>query len=396
MNNIAAPTTTAPAPTRAEHQARMAAYAAAGEARARAIGNKGPVRFDADGRLHPDIVAAYWRHGFYIFEGIVSPAELAELRQDAADMLERAPVRPGATVDAQGRPALGRDWARDPYTFIRPLSDPWGGTGEFNGRHPSKMTEALADASAPEHVVFLMWGMCMGMPSGLRVYGHPDLLAIAEAINGPDFVPYNDATFVKQPGVGGSVAWHQDGTTHWGKPDWDEGSHGFNFQVQLYPTTAANCLWVVPGSHKLGKIDIKRKIAENGGDERLPDAVPLICGPGDVTIVNRQMLHGSFANSSPDIRISLTFGFHRRRSVLGQTANMVMPGEAARVIVYDEKRVFERSAVIQVAIDARAQKHPGERRYRYQPFAGREDEFRCTEANWNRWIKDYTTRDLNI
>lgn len=396
MNDIAAPTTTAPAPTRAEHQARMAAYAAAGEARARAIGNKGPVRFDADGRLHPDIVTAYWRHGFYIFEGIVSPAELAELRQDAADMLERAPVGPGAAVDAQGRPALGRDWARDPYTFIRPLSDPWGGTDEFNGRHPSKMTEARADASAPEHVVFLMWGMCMGMPSGLRVYGHPDLLAIAEAINGPDFVPYNDATFVKQPGVGGAVAWHQDGTTHWGKPDWDEGSHGFNFQVQLYPTTAANCLWVVPGSHKLGKVDIKRKIAENGGDERLPDAVPLICGPGDVTIVNRQMLHGSFANSSPDIRISLTFGFHRRRSVLGQTANMVMPGEAARVMVYDETRVFERSAVIQVAIDARAQKHPGERRYRYQPFAGREHEFRCTEANWNRWIKDYTTRDLNI
>jgi ectoine hydroxylase-related dioxygenase (phytanoyl-CoA dioxygenase family) len=258
------------------------------------------------------------------------------------------------------------------------------------------MAEARADADAPEHVVFLMWGMCMGMPSGLRVYGHPDLLTIAEAINGPDFVPYNDATFVKQPGVGGSVAWHQDGTTHWGEPDWDEGSHGFNFQVQLYPTTAANCLWVVPGIHKLGRVDIKRKIAENGGDERLPDAVPLICGAGDVTIVNRQMLHGSFANSSPDIRISVTIGFHRRRSVLGQTSTMVMPGDAAGEAVYDEKRIFERSAVIQVAIDARAQKYPDERCYRYQPFAGREDEFRCTEANWARWIKDYTTRDLNI
>jgi Phytanoyl-CoA dioxygenase (PhyH) len=396
MNDVASPTTTTPALTRAEHQSRMAAYGAAGEARARTLGNKGPIRLDPEGRLHPDIVAAYWRHGFYIFEGLVSPAEVAELRQDAADMLERAPVRPGAMVDAQGRPALGRDWARDPYSFIRPLSDPWGGTDLLNGRHPSKMSEARADADAPEHVVFLMWGMCMAMPSGLRVYGHPDLLTIAEAINGPDFVPYNDAIFVKQPGVGGSVAWHQDGVTHWGKPDWDEGSHGFNFQVQLYPTTAANCLWVVPGSHKLGRVDIKRRIAENGGDERLPDAVPLICGPGDVTIVNRQMLHGSFANSSPDIRISLTFGFHRRRAVLGQTATMVMPGDAARVSVYDEKRVFERSAVIQIAIDARAGKHPGERRYRYQPFVGREDEFRSTEANWSRWIKDYTTRDLNI
>mgnify|MGYP001577361545 CR=1 FL=1 len=56
MNDVTAQTATAPAPTRAEHQARMATYAAAGEARAEAIGNKGPIRFDDDGQLHPDIV----------------------------------------------------------------------------------------------------------------------------------------------------------------------------------------------------------------------------------------------------------------------------------------------------------------------------------------------------
>jgi len=32
------------------------------------------------------------------------------------------------------------------------------------------------------------------------------------------------------------------------------------------------------------------------------------------------MVHGSFANSSPDLRISLTFDFHRHKSVLGQKA----------------------------------------------------------------------------
>ena len=30
------------------------------------------------------------------------------------------------------------------------------------------------------------------------IYGHPDLLMIAEPINGEDFVPYNDAIFVEQ------------------------------------------------------------------------------------------------------------------------------------------------------------------------------------------------------
>jgi len=383
----------ATAPSRAEHQARMADYLKAGEARARAIGNKGPVRFGPDGKLHEDIVEAYWRHGFYIFEGVVGAQEIEELRADAMTMLERAPATPGGKVDGKGRPAMGRDWAREPYTFIKPLSDPWGATDKLNGRHPTKMAEAKADGDAPEHVVFLMYGMCMGMPAGLRVYGHPHLLAIAESINGTDFVPYNDAIFVKQPGVGGSVSWHQDGVTHWNAPDWDQGSHGFNFQVQLYPTTAANCLWVIPGSHKLGRIDIKKMVADNGGDDRLPDAVPLICKAGDVTMVNRQMLHGSFANSSPDIRISLTFGFHRRRSVLGAKAGLSM---TTQNLVYDETRIFERAAVIPVAIDARRKHFPSEKPFRYQPFAGREDEFRHTPEVMGRWIKDYNTKDLAI
>ena len=38
--------------------------------------------------------------------------------------------------------------------------------------------------------------------------------------------------------------------THWDNPEWNEGIHGFNYQVQIYPTTAGNALWVMPGTHK--------------------------------------------------------------------------------------------------------------------------------------------------
>ena len=389
MNHVSTPETE---PTRAEHAARIAAYLSAGEKRARGLANRGPMRFGPDGGLHPDILAAYWKHGFYVFEGVIGEAELGELRADADMMIERAPVRPGADLDLRGRPALGRDYAREPYTLVKPLSDPWGGTGKLNGRHPHRMTQPTPDADAPDYAVFLMYGMCQAMPAALRVYGHPCLLAVAEAINGPDFVPYNDAVFVKQAGVGGSVAWHQDGVTHWDSPDWDEGSHGFNFQVQLYPTTPANCLWVVPGTHKSGRIDIRRRVAENGGDEKLPDAVPLICGAGDVTAVNRQMLHGSFANTSPDKRISITMGFHRRRSVLGQKGKLSMGADQ----VYDERRIFERSAVIQVAIDARRQRFPEEAPFRYRPFKGLEERFRYNAETFERVIRDYNTKDLAI
>ncbi len=381
------------APTRAQHAAGMAAYQEEGLRIAAEIGNRGPIRLIDGGRLHPDILEAYWRHGFYVFEGLIDGDEVAELRRDASEMLERAPVGPDADVDAQGRPALGLDYARPPYLFTKPLADPWGGTELLSGRHPTQMTQPLPEQDAPADVVFLMSSMCQAMPSGLRLYGHPLLLEIAAAINGDDFVPFNDAIFVKQPGLGGSVAWHQDGVTHWSSPDWDEGIHGFNFQVQLYPTTPASCLWVVPGTHKLGKIDIEARVRANGGSEQLPGALPLVCDAGDVTIVNRQMLHASFANTSSELRISLTFGFHRRKSVEGQKGAL---GVEADEVVYNARRIFDRSSVIAVAVDARRQYRPGEPSFVYQPFAGLEDDFRFNDETFERVIRDYNLNDLAI
>ena len=374
------------------HAAGIAEYAQAGSARALALNNRGPAHFDARGKLHPEILDAFSEHGFYVFEGVVDNAEINELRDDIDFLLEHAPIGQGANLDRKGRPAYGQELARNPYIFIKPLSDPWGGTKILNGRHPTQMSQPLPAADAPDEVVHLLSGMCQTMPSGLRLYGHPQLLAIAESINGEDFVPYNDATFVKQPELGGSVSWHQDGVTHWDSPDWDEGIHGFNFQVQLYPCTARNCLWVVPGTHKLGRIDIKSLIAEHGGSEQLPGAVPLICKPGDVTIANRQVVHGSFANTSPDLRVSLTFGFHRRASVLGARGALSQAAEE----VYDEQRIFERSCVIQVAIDARAQQFSEETPFAYKPFEGLEDAYRFNDANFERVVRDYNLKDLSI
>ena len=76
-------------------EAAMQAYLRAGEERAFALGNRGPIRFDGDGRLAPDIVAAYWRCGFYVFEGVLQPQELADIEADVTAILERLPPRKG-------------------------------------------------------------------------------------------------------------------------------------------------------------------------------------------------------------------------------------------------------------------------------------------------------------
>jgi hypothetical protein len=369
-------------------EAAMQAYLQDGERRAYALGNRGPIRFMAGGALHPDIVEAYWRCGFYIFEGVLKADELADIEHDLHDILDRLPTGRGAPLDARGRPALGADCTASTLLWSKPLGDPFGGTTLANGRHPVKMFEPKPEAGAPEEVVYLILGSLQFSEAAMRVYGHPQLLAVAAAINGPDFAPFNEALFIKEPGRGASVAWHQDGTTHWNSPDWDQGVHGFNFMGQLYGCTPANGVWVVPGSHKLGKLDIAALVARVGS-ERLPEAVPMICQPGDVAITNRQALHGSFANTSRDWRVTVNFGFHRRRSVLGVEAGGVHNARA----VYDAQRIAQRARLIGYAVDARRRRFPDETPYAYAPQAG---EIYRWDAEAKAGIKDYNLLDLSI
>jgi hypothetical protein len=368
----------------------MVRYRSEGEARAAELGNRGPIRFDADGRLDPAILEAYWRTGFYIFEGVLGPEELEDIEADVADLLDRAPVTKGATVDRHGRTALGVGLEGRNISWVKPLSDPLGGTDLAHGRHPAKMAEPTPPEGAPEWVVQVVLGSLQFSDACLRVYGHPQLLAVAEAINGEDFAPFNEAVWIKHPGLGGSVAWHQDGWTHWDSPALGPGSHGFNFMAQLYGCTSANGLWVVPGSHAIGRADIKAMVAAAGSD-RLSEAVPIVCAPGDVAITNRQAVHGSFANTSPDPRVTINFGFHRRDCVLGVTSG----GVHNDVAVYDEERIRQRSTAIMYAIDARAQRFPDEPRFVYEPFAGQEDQFRWTPQT-RAALRDYNLLDLGI
>ena len=373
-----------------EHESAIAAYRKAGEARAMALGNRGPIRYNPDGSLHDDIVEAYWRCGFYVFEGVIGAEELADIERDVIDILDRAPTEPGGALDKHGRPALGADGKGGGMALVRPLSDPIGGTDRNNGRHPAKMIEPVPPEGAPEWVLQVVGGSLQFSDAALRLYAHPDLLRVAAAFNGDDFSPFNEVIWYKHPGLGGSVAWHQDGTTHWDTPKFHKGSHGFNFMAQLYGCNAANGLWVVPGSH-LEHADIKAWCDEAGSD-RLPNAVPMLCGPGDVGITNRQAVHGSFANTSDEWRVTINFGFHPRACVIGARGNGIHAAGSENLI-YDEDRVRQRSQILGYAIQARRQRFPDETPYAYAPFAGQ-------DFTWNdaarEGLRGYNKLDLGI
>ena len=368
----------------------MARYREEGTRRALELDNRGPARFGPDGRLLPEIVESYIHHGFYIFEGVVSEEQRADIERDVAHILDQAPMAPDSKLDCHGNPALGADCEGATFRLVRPLSDPFGGTNKNHGRHQIKMAEPKAPAGAPEWVVQVLLGPLQYSEACLRYYAHPTLLAIAVSINGEDFAPFNESIWVKHPRLGGSVSWHQDGWTHWESPDLDWGTHGSNTMMQLYGCDAGNGLWVVPGSHRIGKIAITSMCDESGSD-RLPDAVPLVCAPGDVVVASRQAVHGSFANTSDNMRVTINAGFHRRASVLGVTGG----GVHNPVSLYDEEYIHHRSRLIAYGIDARRQRFSEETPFEYKPLADEMDRYRWT-SEVTADLHDYNLQDIGI
>lgn len=368
----------------------MRTYLLEGHERAVTLDNRGPIEFDEDGNLAANILGAYKKYGFYVFSGVLHPDELDDIKQDLEQMKKRFPVGPGEALAADGSPGLGVDCDVTTLVWSKPLGDPLGGSALANGRHQVKLYEPEAAKGAPEAAPFILLGSLQFSETCLRVYGHPQLLSVAEAINGKDFAPFNESLFIKEPGIGAAVSWHQDGTTHWDSDKFDDGIHGFNFMAQVYGSTAVNGVWVLPGSHKLGKMDIKQLVKESGS-ERIAGTVPLVCDAGDVIICNRQLVHGSFANTGFEPRITVNMGFHRRSSVLG----VMGAGTHGNVQMFDAELIAKRSEVIGYGIDARRQRFTDETPFLYQPFVEQ-----GLSYTWNEEAKtslhNYNAQDLSI
>ena len=373
-----------------EQAAAMRDYLVAGQDAALALDNRGPIEFDASGKLAQHIQDAYSTYGFYVFTGVLTEEECEDIEADMVALKASFPVAPDSTVDAEGRPALGSDSLTPHLVWSKPLGDPLGGTQLANGRHQIKMFEPEAAADTPLASPFILLGSLRFSDACLRTYGHPELLRVAEAINGEDFAPFNEALFIKEPGIGAAVSWHQDGVTHWDSPDFDENIHGFNFMAQLYGSTAVNGVWVLPGSHKMGKIDIA-DLVSSSQSERIEGAVPLVCDRGDVVICNRQALHGSFPNSGFEPRLTVNFGFHKRSSVLGVKGG----GIHSDAQVFDDEIIAIRSRVLGYAIAARKERFPEETAYEYKPFTDRSLSFVWDDAA-RADIHDYNRDDLSI
>lgn len=289
--------------------------------------------------LTSEQLAFYHKNGYLALPGFVAPAEVERLRAEVQRMQDGAPARRGASQDKSGQPV---DTPGD-FSFKDLAKDVAGADGASspNGNGQGQVLNRISNQLARSAVM-------------RQAYGNPRLLACVESLYGPDFLPFAESIVLKLPDQGSPFWWHQDGNFKTGPV----AERGVNFGIYLYPSTEANgCLRVIPGSHTWGQVDLDALVAKHG--ERLPGSIPLTAAPGDVLVHSRNLIHGSFANTSPDMRVTVYFGFHAHATVAG---------------VYTDEHIRQRMGVIPLCVQARAASglYADETPYVYQPLADEE------------------------
>ncbi len=138
-------------------------------------------------RLTVDQYRAFRRDGFLIVRGLVSPAEVAELRQHTFDLMQ------GKLPEQQGHNMAGRDPNKDSGVTVQGL-------------------EAPPDHLSPDEKAQFFLRIHMlhrKLELHERYLLHPGILDVLEILIGPDVLAMQSMLFLKPPGKPGQ-GWHQD------------------------------------------------------------------------------------------------------------------------------------------------------------------------------------------
>ena len=138
----------------------------------------------------------------------------------------------------------------------------------------------------------------------------PEILDCLEDLLGADLFIFGGQYFLKNPGDGTTVPWHQD-IQYWSLT---RGTLTVSAWIALWDTDASNgCMQVIPGSHKT--------LLEHGAGTRSTDVLDLAVRPediddrqavdinlraGEMSIHADALVHGSHANDSDRMRCGMT------------------------------------------------------------------------------------------
>eukprot|EP00746_Dinoflagellata_sp_MGD_P026245 gnl/MRDRNA2_/MRDRNA2_161822_c0_seq1.p1 gnl/MRDRNA2_/MRDRNA2_161822_c0~~gnl/MRDRNA2_/MRDRNA2_161822_c0_seq1.p1 ORF type:complete len:261 (-),score=31.63 gnl/MRDRNA2_/MRDRNA2_161822_c0_seq1:175-957(-) len=207
-------------------------------------------------------------------------------------------------------------------------------------RLPEKFLDAIKDAHArllkdyeAEHPEFRDYcGQLLPYDlSFLNFARHPGIVNMVSQLIGDDLALWNMSFFAKPAGTGRKVPWHQDGEywtvrplatcTVWVAVDRSHSGNG--------------CLRVIPGSHK--KTDLLPHTTHNDpknlalqletqpGSFDASKAVDLVLEPGQISLHDVFLIHGSEKNTSDHSRRGMTMRFMPTTSVYRRDLDVGWP-----------------------------------------------------------------------
>ena len=141
------------------------------------------------------------------------------------------------------------------------------------------------------------------------------LLGPVRRVLGPDLLVWGTSIFVKAPGAGTPLAWHQDALTY----GLDGAAIGaVRVWLALTPATPENGpLCYLAGSHELGVLPHRRANSLEGrarGDEVCLDVSrfdrhEVVARPGQCSLHNLLVVHGSGVNTTGSPRLSIAIDY---------------------------------------------------------------------------------------
>ena len=177
------------------------------------------------------------------------------------------------------------------------------------GQELAQATLAKIEAYETQHGEFPSKGLKahLYLPWMERVVRHSAILDAVESVVGPDILCWSSRFFIKDPGDGGFVSWHQD-VTYWGL---DVSENILTAWIALSPATRGNgVMKVIPGTHR--KVVAHREGAASNmllrGQEVAVDvdeaqAVYMELQAGELSLHHGLMFHGSEDNRSQERRV---------------------------------------------------------------------------------------------
>ena len=153
-----------------------------------------------------------------------------------------------------------------------------------------------------------------------RIAIHPQIIAAARALIGPNLIMWGGEIFAKPPGIGKATPWHQDCYNPAvkagpGRP------HPRSVMIWIAVDEVGvdnGCLRFVPGSGRNGRIehiiderktDAMLNFEVDGRGVDLDSAVDAILSPGHFSCHDVFVVHGANANTSGRRRAGLTFHY---------------------------------------------------------------------------------------